>query len=102
MPALQPPFRKNVSLSSSKVQTSLTKITLIHRNFFHRHSILYKTNNVSEAATFRNVERFVKCSVKIENVLVNVSDFSQVTPFSRKYMLQGVPLGLLERRRCYR
>lgn len=102
MPTFQPPFRKTVSLSSSKVQTSRTKITPIHRDFFHRHSILYKTKNISDAATFRNVCCFVKCTVKMEKVLVNVRDFSYVTPFSRTYMLQGVPLGPLERRRCYR
>ena len=57
--------------------------------------MLYKTNNISDAATFRNVERFVKCSVKMENVLVNVSDSSYVTPFSRTCMLQGVLFDLL-------
>ena len=74
MPTLQPPFRKTVSLSSSKVQTSLTKITPIHRDFFHRHSVLYKTHSISDAATFRNVECFIKYSVAMGRVLV--SDFS--------------------------
>jgi hypothetical protein len=57
--------------------------------------MLYKTNNISDAATFRNVELFVKCSVKMENVLVNVSDFSYVTPFSRTCLLQDVLFDLL-------
>ena len=47
----------------------ITKILRIHQDFFHRHTVLTKTHIVSVADLFD----FVKESVTMESVLVNVS-----------------------------
>jgi hypothetical protein len=47
----------------------ITKILRIHQDFFHRHAVLTKTYSFSVADLFD----FVKESVTMENVPVNVS-----------------------------